>query len=117
MMGIFKKRLFSPLLLLTFFAAIPAQASSQLQTIITTTTEVIRNVLLFVMTLAIVIFGWGIVTLISAAGSPERVKKAKAIIWWGLIGITVLASLAGIVTFFQIYFGIEGGGAIKVPQF
>jgi len=117
MMDIFKKCLFFLPMLPSFFAAIPAHASSQLQTIVTTTTEVIRNVLLLVMTLAIVIFGWGIVTLISAAGSPERVKKAKAIIWWGIIGITVLASLAGIVTFFQVYFGIEGGGAIKVPQF
>jgi len=72
-------------------------------------------ILLFVM--AIVVFAWGIVQLIAAAGSPDRIKRAKGILWWGIIGITVLGSISGLVKFLQGAFNIRGDATITPPRF
>lgn len=85
--------------------------------IIANITETMGLVLRLVFTFAIVVFGWGIVKLIAASGNPQKIKEAKGIILWGIIGMFILASLAGIVAFLQTYFGIPGGGTITPPHF
>ncbi|MDP3769763.1 MAG: hypothetical protein U1A23_04380 [Candidatus Sungbacteria bacterium] len=68
--------------------------------------------------LAIVVFGWGIVKLIAAAGDPTKLKEAKGIITWGVIGMFILASIYGIIRFIEIYTGISSDGPpIEVPTF
>ncbi|MEK7561080.1 MAG: pilin [Patescibacteria group bacterium] len=84
-----------------------------IQSLITTFNLLV--ILLFVM--AIVVFAWGIVQLIAAAGSPERLKRAKGILWWGIIGITVLGSISGLVGFLQGAFNIRSDGTITPPRF
>lgn len=71
-------------------------------------------VLLDVM--AIMVFVWGIVKFIFAASNPEKLKDAKKILWWGVIGLFVLASVTGIVIALQSYFGVTNQ-RIPVPQF
>ena len=70
--------------------------------------------LLFVV--ALLVFVWGMVKLIFAAGNPQGIKDAKSILWWGIIGLTVLASASGIVFAIQAYFGV-GPSPIPNPQF
>ena len=78
--------------------------------------KTINVVVTIVFVLAILIFGWGIVRFISAAGDAEKIKKAKSMIVWGVIGIAVLASVFGLISFLQDYFGVgAGGGNIVVP--
>ena len=75
-----------------------------------------KVVVSIVFTLALIMFAWGIVKLITAAGDPEKLKAAKGHIIWGIIGMTVLASLFGLITFLQTYFGITGqSGTIPIP--
>lgn len=74
-------------------------------------------ILQIVMTLGLVAFIWGIVKLIAAAGNPQKMKEAKQIILWGIAGVAIMAMIAGIIEFIQIYLGIPGGGSITVPQF
>ena len=96
----------------------PARATGSLiQQIIVNTTRLIELVAVLVWTLSLVVFGWGIVRFIAAAGNEEELKKAKGILWWGMIGIFVLASVVGIIEFFQRYFGIRGVQIIQPPQF
>lgn len=85
--------------------------------ILENTIDIVRLATELVWVLTLVVFGWGIVKLISAAGSPEKLKEAKGIIWWGIIGMFVLASIIGIIVFAQKYFGIHGVQIIDVPQF
>lgn len=66
---------------------------------------------------AFVVFGWGIVRLITAANNPAVLKQAKGILWWGIIGLFVLASLFGIVSFIKIYIGIPDNVIINIPNF
>ena len=95
----------------------PFAHASQIEDIIKSTVGLLQQVIFVVFGLAVVVFAWGIVKLIAAAGSPEKIKQARAVIWYGIIGIFVLASLWGIITFFQKDIGVESGVPITVPQF
>ncbi len=90
---------------------------SQLKIILTNTQEMLTLILQISMTLAFVVFIWGIVRFIAAAGNPQQIKQAKSIIVYGIIGIAIMAMTTGIIVFLQLYFGIPGGGSIKIPQF
>ena len=92
-------------------------ADSQLTQILTSVQGLLQTVLQILITFAFVVFIWGIVKLISAGGNPQQAAQAKKTILYGIIGIAVIASIAGIIAFIQTYFGISGGGSIKIPQF
>lgn len=81
------------------------------------TLNTLRIVVLIVFVLAVIVFGWGIVKLILAAGNPTEIAKAKSFIWWGVIGMFILASIAGIIVYLQDFFGVSSGGTIKFPTF
>ena len=74
-----------------------------------------KTLVTIVFVLSIVMFGWGIVKFISAAGSDE-VKKARQFLFWGVIGMAVAASLFGLVGFLQSYFGIQGAGTLNITK-
>ncbi len=65
---------------------------------------------------ALFVFGWGIVKLMTAASDPKAAKDGKQFIFWGIIGLFILASLYGIIVWLQSYFGISGGGAFTPLQ-
>lgn len=73
-------------------------------------------VILLLDVMAIMVFVWGIVKFIFAAGNPEALKKARGILWWGVIALFVLASVTGIVLVLQTYFGVTNQ-PIPIPQF
>ena len=78
--------------------------------------KTVNVVVTIVFVFAILIFGWGIVRFIAAAGDAEKVKKAKSMIVWGVVGIAVLASVFGLIGFLQSYFGVgSGSGNIVIP--
>lgn len=69
-----------------------------------------------VFVIAVIVFGWGIVKLIVAAGDPGKIKEAKGFLVWGVVGIAILASIFGIIQFLQQYVGvIPGSGTIQPP--
>lgn len=74
-----------------------------------------KTLVTLVFVFALVVLGWGIVKFIASAGNEEKLKKAKTILTWGVIGIVVLASVFGIIQFIQSYFGVGGPGSIDVP--
>ena len=81
----------------------------------------IQNVLNIVITivfiLAIVVFGWGVVKYVTAANNPEKEKEARSFLWWGVIGIFVLAAVFGLVQFVAKYFGVgRNQGTINIPK-
>ncbi|MDP3779498.1 MAG: hypothetical protein Q8R30_05655 [bacterium] len=92
-------------------------AASKINEILTNAQNTLNIVLRILMTFAVVIFIWGIVRMIAAAGNAAAVKQAKGILLWGIIGIAVMASMTGIVALLQTYFGVSGGDTITVPQF
>lgn len=79
--------------------------------------ELTQQVVVLIFVLAVVVFAWGIVKMISAAGNTEKLKQAKGIIWWGIIGMFVLATIGGIILFLQGEFGFKPNETITPPQF
>ena len=69
----------------------------------------VRVLVLIVFVAAVVAFGWGIVQFVYADGNPTAIAKAKNFLLWGVIGMAVMASLFGLVTFLQTYFGVDAG--------
>lgn len=95
----------------------PVARASLIGDIINSTVDLIQQLLFVVFGVAVLVFSWGIVKLIAQAGNPEQVKKARAIIWYGIIGIFVLVSLWGIINLLQADLGIGAGTPITPPQF
>ena len=76
----------------------------------------LKVIVSIVFVVALVMFGWGIVKLITAGGDPTAVQTAKGYIIWGVIGMAVLASLFGLITFLQTYFGVSPtAGNFEIP--
>ena len=86
---------------------------SAVNSIVNNVTAAARLIVTLLFVLALLVFVWGAVKLILAAGNPEAIGKAKSFMWWGIIAMAVLASVFGLVTFLQTYFGVEGGGGFR----
>ena len=67
--------------------------------------------------LAFLVFGWGMIKFITAGEDPKKRTDAKSILTWGIIGIFILASMSGIVTFIKTYVGVPANQPIQVPKF
>jgi len=94
-------------------ALVFAQNGVQVNTILNNVTTAARLLVTLLFVLAMLVFVWGAVKLITAAGDPEAIKKARGFMWWGVIAMAVLASVFGLVTFLQSYFGVTGGGGFQ----
>ena len=91
--------------------------TTQVRSIVQGSLTILNVLLVFVFLLALVVFGWGVVKYISAAGNPEKEKEARSYLWWGVVGVFVLASVFGLVQFVGKYFGVgQGAGTIQIPQ-
>jgi Type IV secretion system pilin len=51
--------------------------------------------------IALVIFFWGLLRYVYAAGNSEAHTKGKEMIVWGLLSIFIIFSLWGIIVFFE----------------
>ncbi len=87
----------------------PTEAQKSLVKVVENILAISRVLILVVFVLAIVAFGWGIVQFIFAGGDPAGIAKAKSFLLWGVIGMAVMASLFGLISFLKDYFGVGGG--------
>ena len=95
------------------FAAPNAQPVKSILDHILTLLNVVIQVLIM---LAFVVFGWGIIKLIIAGGDTTKIKDAKKILLYGVIGIFVLASLGGILFFIKTYIGVPDNSPVQIPK-
>lgn len=118
MRNFLKKITFSLPIFLLYLYSVPflALAQDPVSQILINLTNAVRLLVALTFLLALFFFAWGIVKLIMSAGDPDKVKTAKGYLLWGVIGLAVLASVFGLITFLQDYFGIQkGGGQIPIP--
>ena len=68
--------------------------------------------------LALLVFFWGLVKFIYAAGNEEKRKAGKQVMLWGLIALFVMLALWGILRFLSrsILDSGLGGNDPNVPQ-
>jgi hypothetical protein len=99
-------------LLLPFvvFAQVPDEAyiDSILQAIATLTTQAIP----IVITLALLLFLWGLVKFMTAAGDETAQATGKKLMIWGIIILFVMVSVWGLVQLINTLTGIEQTGNV-----
>ena len=101
-------RIFLTVLFLPLFAQ--AQTFGEIFSKMASTANLIVGALFVIST---VVFFWGVVKFIAASDNPQERQKAKAILWWGIIGMAVMASAWGIAFILKEYFQIGN----QQPQF
>ena len=58
---------------------------------------ILKPLIPFIIALAVVIFLWGVLKFIMAAGDEKKRGEGRDSIIWGLIGITIMVSIWGLV--------------------
>ena len=82
--------------------AFPLAAHAQLQKteeIITKSKNILGIIVVIVFSLALVVFAWGVIKYITAAGDANKLKEARPFLFWGIVGLFVLATTWGLIVF------------------
>ncbi|MFA6273180.1 MAG: hypothetical protein WC673_01665 [Candidatus Paceibacterota bacterium] len=61
------------------------------------TTGILAPLVPLIIGLAVIVFLWGVLKFITAAGDEKKRKEGKDFIIWGLVGITIMFSIWGLV--------------------
>jgi len=94
--------------------ALPALASAQtLQNTLGTISGLLNGAIGLFITLAIVIFFWGLIKYLMSVGDEKA--AGLQIMFYGVIAIFVMVSIWGIIRLLQTTFRVTGTGPI-VPQ-
>lgn len=59
--------------------------------------RVFSVLLFFAIPLAVIIFGFAGIMFLSSAGDEQRVTRAKAILFWGIVGLATVLLARGIL--------------------
>ncbi len=89
-------------------SAAPATAGSLIDGI----TGVFKTLIPIMLSLAMLVFFWGLVKFINHADDEKAVAEGKGLMVWGMIGIFVMVALWGIVGFIQNQLGLDSGAAV-----
>ena len=92
-----------------------ARAQS-IEDIVDTITAILRRVLPALFLIATIVFIWGVIIYITAGGSEDKSKKGKTYILWGLIGLTVMVAVWGIVLAITNTFNLTNVRAPGIPD-
>jgi len=76
-------------------------------------TQILQPVISLLFILATIIFMWGVIQyVIGSQGNETTLEKGKKVMFWGIIGMTVMASAWGIVRVLCNYFGTCGAAGL-----
>ncbi len=67
--------------------------------LINSLTGLIGLLIPFIIGLAILVFLWGVLKFVTAAGDEEARKTGRSFMIWGVVGIFVMVSVWGLVNF------------------
>lgn len=84
-------------------------------TILTQIEVIIARIIPIIMAVATVVFLWGIVMYVTAAGDEKKAATAKSYITSGLIGLFFMVAIWGIVKALVTTFGVGGEGIPTGP--
>jgi hypothetical protein len=69
----------------------------------------------FLGVVAFLVFVLGVARFIKSAGSEKEIKDSKNLLIWGVIGLFVLVTIWGIISFLSNEFSFGGGNPV-IPQ-
>lgn len=92
------------------FAAPFVALAQNLQSVFSTIQNLLNLIIPILITLAVVLFFWGLARYIWSAGGDEK-EGGKQIMIWGLVALFVMVSVWGILGLFGSTFNIQQGGS------
>ncbi|MDO8521140.1 MAG: hypothetical protein Q7S52_03425 [bacterium] len=92
-----------------------AQALSQFQNLVTSIGQIVDMLVPILITLAVVMFFWGLVKYIANASDETAKEAGKSLMIWGLIAIFIMVALWAILGFVSTQLGIEGNITTGTP--
>lgn len=99
-----------PWALATGYSALPLLAyAADLTSFLNTTKNLLTLVIPILFILATIVFLWGIVVFLTAAGDPEKVKEGRGLMLWGIIALAVMSAAWGLTKVLTGTFGVEKG--------
>jgi hypothetical protein len=106
---------FSALSVMTLALPLVASAADLMSTLVLVN-RFLNGVIGVVITIAIIVFFWGLVTYMrSDLGGDDR-SKGLQIMMYGLIAIFVMVSIWGLIRLMQNTLGISGQNQAIIPQ-
>ena len=76
--------------------------------------EIIGLLLSVVIGLGVIWFVWSVIKYTIA--EADKKEEAKQQMLWGIIGLTVIVSVWGIVAILRNFFGVEGSGDVPTGE-
>lgn len=92
-----------------------AGLSGTLVPVIQSIIDIVSALVPFMLTLAVLFFLWGLAKFVLAAGDEGARESGRSIMIWGVIAITVMVSLWGLVTLLQTIFNIDTSSSYTAP--
>lgn len=92
-----------------------AGLSGTLVPVIQSIIDIVSALVPFMLTLAVLFFLWGLAKFVLAAGDEGARESGRSIMIWGVIAITVMVSLWGLVTLLQTIFNIDTTSSYTAP--
>jgi len=101
---------------LPFMALAQSVNPSYLQSLIGSAKALLDQLVVFLIALAVVWFIWNVIRY-TMSSDEEKKAAAKSQMIWGIIAITVIVSVWGLVAILQNMFGVNSSGAQNVRGF
>ncbi|KKS92360.1 MAG: hypothetical protein UV67_C0005G0023 [Parcubacteria group bacterium GW2011_GWC1_43_12] len=67
----------------------------------------LNEITMILFMLATVYFGWGIVQMIQSSGNEKKLEEGKKHMIWGIVGMTIMMGVWGIIALVVNFLGIE----------
>lgn len=67
--------------------------------------QIINPAIVILVTLALVVFIWGIVQMMYGANSEEKRTQGKKHLIWGLVGLFIMLTVKGLIMVIQNFWG------------
>ena len=93
---------------------LPAVSCAQVtaQSLLAGITSVVVGVIPMLISIAVLVFFWGLVRFINSANDPTAVEEGKQLMIWGMMAIFVMVALWGIIGFLQGELGLDNAGPL-----
>lgn len=109
-----KKQLIKITSILTIFAPVSVFArATSFEALVNQLIGYIRLLVPFIISLALLLFLWGIFKLVFTTGSDRDLEEAKKFMFWGIVALFVMFSVWGLV---QILTKTFFNGNVVIPQ-
>ncbi len=86
------------------------------QSILSDINDMVKTIIPLLISVALLVFIWGVIRYITAGDDEEKRTKARNTILYGVIGLFAIVSVWGLVAILQNTFGIDQT-TISTPEY